>query len=172
MLLTDYNFQCEPCDYSTSEKGILLMELTYYYFLLKVLDLFDTVWKRMGFLSCLRADNFNHSPHSSLSYWRRRMRTCRSCTAIITSSCASEHMLVRICFLPTLRINSKIFKFLSCSIRSRRSFVHARHSECIRPWLHVFVLLPRRCESWPVEVCLEKENHANPDGKMSGGFSL
>lgn len=43
MLLKDYNFQCEPCDYSTSRKGLFLLNLTYYYFLLKVLDLFDTV---------------------------------------------------------------------------------------------------------------------------------
>lgn len=43
LIIGEYNYECEPCDYTKTPKGMLLLNLTYYYFLLKVLDLFDTV---------------------------------------------------------------------------------------------------------------------------------
>lgn len=50
-----FDFKCQECDYSPNERGLMELKLTYFYFLLKVLDLLDTViwlmtcvdgWKR------------------------------------------------------------------------------------------------------------------------------
>ncbi|XP_050070821.1 elongation of very long chain fatty acids protein AAEL008004-like [Anopheles maculipalpis] len=40
----DYNFSCQVCNYSTDFRGLEEMYLSYSYFLLKVLDLADTVF--------------------------------------------------------------------------------------------------------------------------------
>ena len=39
----EYNFSCQPVDYSTTEHGMAELYATYAYFLFKLLDLFDTV---------------------------------------------------------------------------------------------------------------------------------
>ncbi|CRL05707.1 CLUMA_CG018738, isoform A [Clunio marinus] len=44
-LMNDFDFNCQPVDYSTTSKGFRELELTNYYFLLKLLDLLDTVIK-------------------------------------------------------------------------------------------------------------------------------
>lgn len=40
----EYNYSCQPVDYSSSEHGMTEVTLCYIYLLLKILDLFDTVW--------------------------------------------------------------------------------------------------------------------------------
>ncbi|KAL7021733.1 hypothetical protein ACKWTF_011999 [Chironomus riparius] len=59
LIIGEYNYECEPCDYTKTIKGLLLLRLTYYYFLLKVLDLFDTLFivlrkkdSNLSFLHC------------------------------------------------------------------------------------------------------------------------
>lgn len=39
----DYNYSCQPVDYSASEHGLAEVHLVYFYFLDKILDLADTV---------------------------------------------------------------------------------------------------------------------------------
>lgn len=39
-----FNYECEPCEYSNTPRGLYFLKMTYYYFLLKILDLFDTVY--------------------------------------------------------------------------------------------------------------------------------
>jgi hypothetical protein len=38
-----FDFKCQIVDFSTSERGVTELKLSYFYFLLKVLDLIDTV---------------------------------------------------------------------------------------------------------------------------------
>ncbi|XP_014209417.1 elongation of very long chain fatty acids protein AAEL008004-like isoform X2 [Copidosoma floridanum] len=42
--LKDYNYTCEPIDYSNSPKAIEVASTVYLYFILKILDLLDTVF--------------------------------------------------------------------------------------------------------------------------------
>jgi len=39
-----YNFGCQPVNYSSNFQGLMELKLVYFYFLLKVLDLFDTLF--------------------------------------------------------------------------------------------------------------------------------
>lgn len=55
----DFNYSCERLDYSTSEYAINVMELNYAYFMLKIIDLFDTLFivlkkksNQLSFLHC------------------------------------------------------------------------------------------------------------------------
>ncbi|KAF5298126.1 hypothetical protein FQA39_LY02550 [Lamprigera yunnana] len=43
-VLFEYNHFCEPIDYSNSERATEIVKFTYYYHLLKLVDLFDTVF--------------------------------------------------------------------------------------------------------------------------------
>lgn len=54
-----YNFTCEPVDYSSSEHGMAILNLTYGYFMFKIFDLLDTVFivlkkkeSQLTFLHC------------------------------------------------------------------------------------------------------------------------
>lgn len=39
----NFNFKCQPVDYSASEHGLGELQLVYLYFLFKIMDLLDTV---------------------------------------------------------------------------------------------------------------------------------
>lgn len=43
IFVQNYNFDCQPVDYSATKDGIIELKLVYSFFLLKVLDLLDTV---------------------------------------------------------------------------------------------------------------------------------
>ncbi|KAG5674177.1 hypothetical protein PVAND_004160 [Polypedilum vanderplanki] len=54
-----FNYQCENSDYSNTPRGLLFVRMSYYYFLLKVLDLMDTLFiilkkkdSHLSFLHC------------------------------------------------------------------------------------------------------------------------
>ncbi|XP_014478533.1 PREDICTED: elongation of very long chain fatty acids protein AAEL008004-like [Dinoponera quadriceps] len=44
MWLINFNFRCEPIDYSNTPNNILICRLTWYYFLLKIVDWLDTIF--------------------------------------------------------------------------------------------------------------------------------
>lgn len=44
-----FDFKCQSVNYNSDEHGMMEVKLTYAYFLLKVLDLFDTVIWAMTF---------------------------------------------------------------------------------------------------------------------------
>lgn len=54
---TNFSFRCEPCNYATDFNGMFTAYLTYSYFILKLIDYFDTVffilrkkWNQVSFL--------------------------------------------------------------------------------------------------------------------------
>lgn len=54
---TNFSFRCEPCNYATDFNGMFIAYLTYSYFILKLIDYFDTVffilrkkWTQVSFL--------------------------------------------------------------------------------------------------------------------------
>ena len=55
----DFNFKCEPINFDANERGITMLNLVYLYFLMKVLDLLDTLFiilkknnAQLSFLHC------------------------------------------------------------------------------------------------------------------------
>lgn len=90
LIVGEYNYECEPCDYTSSLKGLLLLRLTYYYFLFKVMDLFDTVWKiYINFMSKSIACIIDFS---FLLSCEKKIHIYRSYIVIIIFSCALEHI--------------------------------------------------------------------------------
>lgn len=43
MITQKFNFECQPINYTATKQGMMELKLFYCYFLLKILDLLDTV---------------------------------------------------------------------------------------------------------------------------------
>jgi hypothetical protein len=132
------NYECEDCDYSNTPRGRLFLRLTYYYFLLKVMDLFDTVSAVVVvvYVNVLSYRFFPAALHHP-----------------------EEEGLASVVppLLPSLLHGTGLLH--CCPLGAGRSLNHARHHQQHRTYNHVLLLLPHRIPTRVEAVHLVEEAH-------------
>lgn len=140
-----------------------MLNLSYYYFLLKILDLFDTVSFFMPTLN-KTADSF----HEFAAFYYSKEEECT--LVVLTLLSSLFHVLGNICWWVEVNklyhnLHFLLIFILSGEMDSWWSFNYAWHHQCFCTQCNVSLLLPLRNKTQFVEICVEEENYSNPNGE-------
>lgn len=144
IFVQNYNFNCQPVDYSNTENGIIELQLVYSFFILKVLDLLDTVSDRLEFCEIFFNSEILKALHNP-----------------------KEEQLASLVSPLLSSLLHGVWYVYGGVVDSRWTWKYARNGQHIRTWIYVLLLLFNRIKARTQTVDLvEKAHHTISNGSI------